>query len=235
MAKSYSRLFLGASKLILLTATSWSATAWAQSTPAPTPVTTTEQLQSTDRSDEDTSKDIIVTGTSIRGAPPVGGNLVSVGREAIEDTGAINVQQILKTVPAITGIGSGGVGQNAGNSYYAPTIHSLGSSASNSTLVLIDGHRIPLGHTSLALPDPSIVPPIMLERVEVLAEGSSATYGSDAVAGVVNFITRKRYDGVMGTAQVGFGASYRTVALGLLGGKTWDTGYVTLALGYSRS
>jgi iron complex outermembrane receptor protein len=231
VAKSYSRLFLGASKLILLTATSWSATAWAQSTPAPAPAT----LQTADSSDEDTSKDIIVTGTSIRGAPPVGGNLVSVGREAIEDTGAINVQQILKTVPAITGIGSGGVGQNAGNSYYAPTIHSLGSSASNSTLVLIDGHRIPLGHTSLALPDPSIVPPIMIERVEVLAEGSSATYGSDAVAGVVNFITRKRYDGVMGTAQVGFGASYRTVALGLLGGKTWDSGYVTLGLGFSRS
>jgi iron complex outermembrane receptor protein len=233
MAKSYSGLLFGASKLILLTATSWSATAWAQVTPAATPETIQAE-QAADSSDSN-PEDIIVTGTSIRGAPPVGGNLVSVGREAIEETGAINVQQILKTVPAITGIGSGGVGQNAGNSYYAPTIHSLGSSASNSTLVLIDGHRIPLGHTSLALPDPSIVPPIMLERVEVLAEGSSATYGSDAVAGVVNFITRKRYNGVMGTAQVGFGHSYRTVALGLLGGKTWDSGYVTLGLGFSRS
>ncbi len=179
--------------------------------------------------------EVIVTGTSIRGAPPVGGNLVSVGREAIEETGAINAQQILKTVPAITGLGGAGVGQNAGNSYYAPTIHSLGSSASNSTLVLIDGHRIPLGHTSLALPDPSIVPPIALERVEVLAEGASATYGSDAVAGVVNFITRRRYDGVQATGQAGFGAGYRTYSAGLLGGTVWDSGSAMLAGGYTRT
>lgn len=180
-------------------------------------------------------EEIVVTGTSIRGAAPVGGNLVSVGREAIEQTGAVNAQQILKTVPAITGLGGAGVGQNAGNSYYAPTIHSLGSSASNSTLVLIDGHRIPLGHISLALPDPAIVPPIALERVEVLAEGASATYGSDAVAGVVNFITRKRYDGVQATGQAGFGADYRTYAAGVLAGKVWETGSAMLAGGYTRT
>ncbi len=52
---------------------------------------------------------------------------------------------------------------------------------------------------------------------------------------MVNFITRKRYDGVMGTAQAGFGANYRTFAAGLLGGKTWDGGYVTIGLGFSRS
>jgi iron complex outermembrane recepter protein len=180
-------------------------------------------------------EEIVVTGTSIRGVAPVGGNLVSVGRDAIEQTGAVNAQQILKTVPAITGLGGAGVGQNAGNSYYAPTIHSLGASASNSTLVLIDGHRIPLGHISLALPDPSIVPPIALERVEVLAEGASATYGSDAVAGVVNFITRRRYDGVLATGQTGFGANYRTYAGGLLAGTTWDRGSAYIAGGYTRT
>jgi iron complex outermembrane receptor protein len=179
--------------------------------------------------------EVVVTGTSIRGAAPVGGNLVSVGREAIEQTGAVNAQQILKTVPAITGMGGAGVGQNAGNSYYAPTIHSLGSSASNSTLVLIDGHRIPLGHTSLALPDPAIVPPIALERVEVLAEGASATYGSDAVAGVVNFITRRRYDGVQATGQVGNGADYKTYSAGLLAGRIWEGGSAMVAGGYTRT
>ena len=146
---------------------------------------------------------VTVTGTSFRGVAPVGGNLVSVGQAEIEKTAAQNAQQILKNVPAITGLGMSGVTQNAGNSYYAPTIHSLGASASNSTLVLIDGHRLPLGHISLALPDPSMLPPIALERVEVLAEGASSVYGSDAVAGVVNFITRKRYDGVMVTGPGG--------------------------------
>ncbi|MBA2587141.1 MAG: TonB-dependent receptor plug domain-containing protein, partial [Alphaproteobacteria bacterium] len=109
---------------------------------------------------------VTVTGTSFRGVAPVGGNLVSVDRAVIEKTNAQNAQQMLKTVPAITGLGMSGVTQNAGNSYYAPTIHSLGASSSNSTLILIDGHRIPLGHISLALPDPSMVPAIAVERVE---------------------------------------------------------------------
>ena len=178
---------------------------------------------------------VTVTGTSFRGVAPVGGNLVSVDRDLIEKTAAQNAQQILKNVPAITGLGMSGVTQNAGNSYYAPTIHSLGASASNSTLVLIDGHRIPLGHISLALPDPSMVPPIALERVEVLAEGASSVYGSDAVAGVVNFITRKRYDGVMVTGQAGAGDNFGTLSAGLLAGKSWEGGSVLAAFGYSRT
>ena len=183
----------------------------------------------------DSVEQVTVTGTSFRGVAPVGGNLVSVDRQVIEKTAAQNAQQILKNVPAITGLGMSGVTQNAGNSYYAPTIHSLGASASNSTLVLIDGHRLPLGHISLALPDPSMLPPIALERVEVLAEGASSVYGSDAVAGVVNFITRKRYDGVMMTAQMGTGDDFGTASAGLLGGTSWRGGSVLAAFGYSHS
>ena len=178
---------------------------------------------------------VTVTGTSFRGVAPVGGNLVSVDRNVIEKTAAQNAQQMLKTVPAITGLGMSGVTQNAGNSYYAPTIHSLGASASNSTLVLIDGHRIPLGHISLALPDPSMVPSIAIERVEVLAEGASSVYGSDAVAGVVNFVTRKSYSGVMGTAQIGTGDNFGTLSGGLLAGTNWQGGSLMAALGYSHS
>jgi iron complex outermembrane receptor protein len=178
---------------------------------------------------------VTVTGTSFRGVAPVGGNLVSVDRAVIEKTNAQNTQQMLKTVPAITGLGMSGVTQNAGNSYYAPTIHSLGASASNSTLILIDGHRIPLGHISLALPDPNMVPAIAVERVEVLAEGASSVYGSDAVAGVVNFVTRKSYDGVMLTAQKGTGDNFGTLSGGFLGGTSWQGGSVMAAFGYSNT
>jgi iron complex outermembrane receptor protein len=178
---------------------------------------------------------VTITGTSFRGVAPVGGNLTSVDRGVIEQTAAINSQQMLKTVPGITGFGMSGVNQNAGNSYYAPTIHSLGASSSNSTLVLIDGHRIPLGGISLTLPDPSMVPAIAVERVEVLAEGASSVYGSDAVAGVINFITRKNYDGIAATTQFGTGSNFGTVYAGLLGGTSWHGGSVMAALGYSRS
>jgi len=213
--------------------------AWAQSTPqtapsaAPAQVTTTEDLP---QDDAEPTADIVVTGTSIRGVAPVGANLVSVGRESIEQTGSVNVQQILRTVPSITGLGGAGIGQTPGNSYYAPTIHSLGSSASNSTLTLIDGHRLPLGGTNHALADPSMLPTIAIERVEVLAEGASSTYGSDAVAGVVNFITRKNYKGFQANGQVGFGdGGYRTYSAGLLYGNRWDTGSVMVAYGFSQS
>jgi iron complex outermembrane receptor protein len=177
-------------------------------------------------------EEVVVTGTSIRGVAPVGSNLVSVGREAIDDTSAQTLQQILKSVPSVTGAGAAGQGP-AATSYYAPTIHSLGSSASNSTLVLIDGHRFSLGGSPHPLSDPNIVAPIALERVEVLAEGASSVYGSDAVAGVINFITRKRYDGFMATGQAGFGDSYRTYNLGALWGTRWDTGSVMLAYNFS--
>ncbi|MDO6414335.1 TonB-dependent receptor [Sphingomonas sp. BIUV-7] len=179
-------------------------------------------------------EDIVVTGTSIRGVAPVGSNLMAVARQEIDQTSAQTVQQILRTAPAITGSGSTPQGGNAGNSFYAPTIHGLGSSSSNSTLVLVDGHRISPGSQQQQLTDPNIIPPIALERVEVLAEGASSTYGSDAVAGVVNFITRRNYDGAMATGQLGFGDGYRTYNAGLLWGTKWDTGSVMLAYNYSR-
>lgn len=181
--------------------------------------------------------EIVVTGTSIRGVAPVGANLVTVGREAIEDTGAVNITQILQTVPSITQRQAGSApsgGAASDNSNYSPSIHNLGASASNATLVLIDGHRIPLGGVNHAQPDPGLVPPIAIERVEVLAEGASSTYGSDAVAGVVNFITRKRFKGVQAQGQVGFGNDVRNYSAGVLLGTEWDTGSVYVAGGFSR-
>ena len=88
-------------------------------------------------------------------------------------------------------------------------------------------------HHTTPCPTPASCRRIALERVEVLAEGASPIYGSDAVAGVVNFITRRRFDGVQATGQAGFGDGYRTYAAGLLAGSTWDTGSVMVALGYS--
>jgi iron complex outermembrane receptor protein len=179
-------------------------------------------------------EDIVVTGTSIRGAAPVGSNVVAVGRKEIESTSAQTVQQILRTIPSITGSGATPQGGNPGNSFYAPTIHSLGSSSSNSTLVLIDGHRISPGSQQQTLTDPNIVPPIAIERVEVLAEGASSVYGSDAVAGVVNFITRRNYKGFEVTGQAGFGDGYRTYNAGALWGTRWDGGWAMLAYNYSQ-
>lgn len=198
-------------------------------------------LASADRSatsgSDEQVKEIIVTGSSIRGAQPVGSNLISVGQKDIQSTPAQSVQQILKSVPAVVGLGSagqGGFGSADGSGTNAPTIHGLGGSASNSTLVLIDGHRFPLSGTAHALGDPNIVPTIAIERVEVLADGASSVYGSDAVAGVINFVTRRSFDGLEANAQLGFADQYRTYNASILGGKKWDTGSFLVAYSFSH-
>ena len=187
--------------------------------------------------DADTSlEEIIVTGSSIKGAAPVGSNLITVGREQLEEIGAQTVQQVLKTVPAIVGLNSAGQGSYGsfdGAGTNAPTIHGLGASASNSTLVLINGHRLPLSGINHTLADPNILAPAALERVEVLTDGASSVYGSDAVAGVVNFITRRKYQGVEVSGQAGFGKNYDTKSVSVLGGTRWDTGSVLASYAFS--
>ncbi len=178
-------------------------------------------------------EEVVVTGTLIRGQAPVGSPITTVGRDQIESTNAATTQDILRMIPNTSNSHSVAQGQLVGSSYFAPTIRSLGSSASTSTLVLIDSHRIPLGNTSHPLPDPSIVPSIAIERVEVIADGSSSVYGSDAVAGVVNFITRTGYDGLMITGQGGWGDDYDTKDMGLLWGTNWGEGSAMLAYNYS--
>mgnify|MGYP003365271859 CR=1 FL=1 len=182
-------------------------------------------------------KDIIVTGSSLKGVAPVGSNLTTVGRAELESSGAQTVQQVLKSVPSVVGLqsaGQGAMGSADGSGTNAPTIHGLGASASNSTLILMNGHRIPTSGVNHVLADPNIIAPIALERVEVLADGASSVYGSDAVAGVINFITRKKVNGLEVNIQKGFSSNYKTFNAGLLTGKTWDTGSFMLAYNYSN-
>ena len=146
---------------------------------------------------------VVVTGTSIRGAAPVGSNVIAVGRAEIEATGAITMQELTSTIPAISGFGTsskpseGIVGIES-----QPTIHNLGQSSSLSTLILLNGRPMPVQGTLLA-GDPSIIPGIALQRVDVMPDGDSAVYGSSAVAGVINYITRKGYDGLETSASFG--------------------------------
>jgi iron complex outermembrane recepter protein len=180
---------------------------------------------------------VTVTGTSIRGVAPIGENLITVGQEDIEAVAPVTVTEMLSSVPAITGMGSDGRGMNGnggpGSTVY---IHQVGESADNATLVLMDGHRLPeegAGPTDNAAVDPNLIPVNMIQRVDVLATGASATYGADAIAGVVNFITRTSFDGVQlhYQAQVEHGASVGNVGDVLIG-KSWDGGAGSVMMSY---
>src|SRR5579871_1911430 len=130
----------------------------AQEQPAPAGTTTDSNDQLASKLEE-----VVVTGTSIRNTTPVGANLITVGHDAIAATGAQTMQQILASVPAVTGFGNaaqGGFGSADNSGTYAPTIHGLGASASNGTLVLIDGRRLPLSGINHTLADPNIIAPL---------------------------------------------------------------------------
>lgn len=179
---------------------------------------------------------VTVTGTSIRGQQPVGANVITVDRAVIEATGAQTTSQLLQTIPQLDNFGSAAQGgqNSADGGTQAPTIHSLGSSASNSTLILIDGHRFPLTGTFHNLSDPSIIPASAVANVEILPDGASAIYGSDAVAGVINLHTRKDYSGWETGVQYGIADHYNTFDFSQLFGHSWDSGGLIAVYNFSN-
>lgn len=188
------------------------------------------------------AEDIVVTGTILHGAAPVGSNLIIVGQERIAASGAATANELMATVPQVSNLFNNvptarlGVAVNQ-LQVVRPNLRNLAqeTSSSASTLVLFDGHRIsPVGVSQNAI-DPDIIPPIAIERVEVVTDGGSATYGSDAVGGVINFITRKRFDGVKVAAHYGFADEYYQVDAGGIVGKDWGTGSIFAAYSYQHN
>jgi iron complex outermembrane recepter protein len=213
------------------------AAAGAQEQARPTETTPGVAAEPKDTEGASKLEEVVVTGTSIRGTAPVGANLITVNREAIAETDAQTMQQILASVPAVTGFGNsaqGGFGSADLSGTYAPTIHGLGASASNGTLVLIDGRRLPLSGINHTLADPNIIAPLSIERVEVLPDGASSTYGSDAVAGVINFITRSNFKGFEVSGQAGIANSYNTEQAGFLWGDAWENTSMMISYDYER-
>src|SRR5207302_307113 len=82
-------------------------------------------------------------------------------------------------------------------------------------------------------PDPNLIPAIALQRVEVLPDGASAIYGSDAVSGVINFVTRKDFTGVEAAMQAGIADQYNSFDTSVLLGHAWTGGSILLAYEYS--
>jgi iron complex outermembrane receptor protein len=138
---------------------------------------------------------ITITGSSIKRVESETALPVSViTREQIQKSGATNVEDILRRVGANTALQSDTT-QGAG---YAQSFANLRGLGPNSTLVLLNGRRLANfafgsigGNSSVDL---NSIPFAAIDRIEVLRDGASAVYGTDAVGGVINFITRKDYD-----------------------------------------
>jgi iron complex outermembrane receptor protein len=178
--------------------------------------------------------EIVVTGTLLRGVAPVGTNVIGVTKDDVVATGAASTNDLLATIPQISNFNSFPAGTATFGQPIAQTnLRGLGASGGTTTLVLLNGHRLVGAGILQTYVDPTIIPPGIIERVEVVPDGGSSIYGSDAIGGVVNFITRKRMSGVEADVKAGSANGYRTVDTNLTVGKSWDSGSVSASYSYA--
>lgn len=192
--------------------------------------------------DSQTLETVIVTGTLIRGVEaPTGSNLLTVTTEDIQAVGVSSAPELLNlTVPQINSFNQLQTGTGAAALANPPlSLRGYGNSTGNSsgatpTLVLLNGHRIvPIGFLSTNV-DPSLLPPDAIQSVAVMPDGGSATYGSDAIGGVVNFITRTNVEGVEIHVQDGITDDYNVFNLDITGGMSWKGGNAVISLSHSN-
>jgi iron complex outermembrane receptor protein len=177
-------------------------------------------------------EEIVVTGTSIRGVPPTGSNLISVTRDDIETHGGANTPDLIASVPQLNSFNTAPQASLGGFGSFAPGLRGL---PANATLPLMNGRRLVAAAANETNPDFPLIPNLAIERIEVVADGASSIYGSDAVAGVVNFITRRRVSGVEVSASYGAADEYYSENIGGLFGRDWGSGSVLAAYQYTEN
>ncbi|ATI80837.1 TonB-dependent receptor [Sphingobium yanoikuyae] len=184
--------------------------------------------------------DIVVTGSRIRGAE-IASKTISLGREAMKDAGLATLADAMQTIPQNFGGGQNpGVGLNVpestGVSHGSASSINLRGLGSDATLTLLNGHRLAYNFAFQAI-DISSIPFEAIDRIELVADGSSALYGSDAVAGVANILLRRDYDGLKASARLGGSSDGGNVQqqYGLLAGQQWNSGGVLLAGEFART
>ncbi|MCE7796501.1 TonB-dependent receptor [Sphingobium sufflavum] len=192
-----------------------------------------------DKIDGASIPDIVVTGTLIRGIAPAGTNVIGVTQEAVQATGATTTAQLLQSIPQLGQFNTlqqpaGAFNTVTGNRPNLRNLPGFNTAGSSPTLVLVDGHRVVGVGIQSTSPDPDIIPPAIIERVEIVPDGGSAIYGSDAVAGVLNFITKKNFNGVQLDSHYGFADNYYSLDASVTLGKSWEGGSAYIAYNYSE-
>jgi len=183
--------------------------------------------------------EIVVTGSLIRGAQ-TSSSTVTVSRSEIERAGQSDLGEVVRAIPQnFTGGQNPGVGFGAGqlntnlNSSTHLNLRGLGADA---TLTLLNGHRLPYDGAFGGV-DISAIPVEAVERIEIVPDGASAQYGSDAVAGVANVILRKDFTGLKSSARIGGSTDGGNFQQGadVIGGTSWASGNVMATYHFARN
>lgn len=190
--------------------------------------------------DDDEPDTIIVTGTNIRGAENPTVPVLTFDKEDIDLSGAATLDDFLRTIPqnfaSETQLTNDSANpNNARNNFTLGTTVDLRGLGAGATLTLLNGRRMTAsGNTSNV--DINILPLGLIERVDLLTDGATAVYGSDAVGGVINFITRRDFEGLDVSARYGTvtEGSKEDFALGGAGGFNWSSGGVFAGINYQE-
>jgi iron complex outermembrane receptor protein len=219
------QLRFGSASLIALAVAALSTPAYAQD-------------QSADDAAAENPKEIVVTGSLIRGSREDAPAPIDViGAEELSKQGSPSAIDLLKNLPNSAGI-IGDANQfdarAQGNEGVASVnLRGLGPQR---TLVLLNGKRIvQSGGSGIPIVDVNLIPSGAIGRIEVLKDGAAATYGSDAIAGVVNFITRTNQDGFRASADYRYISGSKGDYGGALSfGHSGEGGRIFVSAGYQR-
>lgn len=185
-------------------------------------------------------RDIVVTGSRLRGAA-IASPVVRIGRDAIRYSGQANLGDVVRRIPQNFGGGQNpGIGMNvpdaSGVDVGGGSSINLRGLGSDATLTLLNGRR--LAYTAVRQSvDVSGIPLAALDRIEVVPDGASAIYGSDAVAGVANIILRRDYEGLETSARLAGttdGGDFQQ-QYGALAGRRWASGGLFAAYEYGSN
>ena len=189
-----------------------------------------------EQGDSEVLEEIITTGSRIVRTDKfdTAGHVINVDEQQIDALAVLNIADVLRSSP-LNAYGS--FNERSGNSAGSNATFNMRGLGSSRTLVLLDGQRIPgspaLGASSVNI---NMLPMGAIQRIDILADGASAVYGSDAITGVVNLVTHKDFEGV--EVNMRYGDRDRDdggdQSIGILAGAGNDRGHVTFAMEYSK-
>lgn len=185
-------------------------------------------------------EEVVVTGTLLRSSGELASPVVVLGRDELDRRGRATVADILTDLPQnYSGSGTPSAllagADGAGSNSVVATGVNLRGLGPDSTLVLVNGRRLAGTGFRGEFADVSALPSAAVERVDVLLDGASALYGSDAVAGVVNVIMRRKFDGQESRVRVSAAeGGVETVLVSHLAGASWASGSALLSYEYQH-
>lgn len=177
-------------------------------------------------------EEVVVTGSHIHGISETASPMRTIDRVQIDATGVTTTEDLMRTLPENVGgygvdtsmAATPGAGQHNGFNATGVNLRGLGTDA---TLVLLNGHRLPLASNGFSV-DIATIPLAAIDHVDILKDSASSVYGSDAVTGVVNFVTVSKFQGAQSELSGGSvtDGHKRDMNVSQLLGTSWESGSI---------